>query len=83
MSRTTPAEKRANRPQPILRSLPQQQEIAVNIVTHTSGEDLAKVLQGVSAFTNSFDAADQYEVTIRVEKLPKEVEDNGNAATQG
>lgn len=78
MSRLTPAETTANRPQALRRSLPALEAIAVNIVKKTTGDELNRVLQGVSAFTSSFDLGDQYQVTICVEKLPKEDEQHGD-----
>lgn len=76
----TPATNASNTPQRDLKSIDTEQ-IAVNIVKRVSGNDLGRVLQGVTAFTQCFDAADQYEVTIRVDKLITK-EESGNAENQ-
>ncbi|MGF9798637.1 hypothetical protein [Brevibacillus agri] len=71
---TTPKTKQANTPQPRLKAIQQPQEIAVRINRRVSGDDLGKMLQGVMAFTQCFDAGDEYEVTLQVDKVMKEDE---------
>lgn len=82
MSRTTPATRAANAPQPVLRSLPTQEEVAVNVMTRTSADELGKLLQGINAFAGSLSPDAAYQVTIRVEKIPQEADHDGNAAAK-
>lgn len=83
MSRTAPATKAANAPQPVLRSLPNQEEIAVSVTTRASADELGKLLQGINAFAGSLSADATYQVTIRVAKIPQEVDSDGDAAAKG
>ncbi|PZM64838.1 hypothetical protein [Paenibacillus dendritiformis] len=83
MSRTTPATRAANAPQPVLRPLPNQEEIAVSVTTGANADELGKLLQGIDAFAGSLAPDATYQVTIRVEKMTKEAEGDGNAAAEG
>ena len=85
MAQTTRT-KLTNSPQPVLKSIQPHEEIAVNVIKRVDGIELEKLLQGVAAFTGSLGPQDQYEVTIRVEKLLEGVtghdrEPQGDAAT--
>lgn len=71
---TTPKTKHANTPQTRLKTIQQPQEIAVRISRRVSGGELGKMLRGVTAFTQCFDAGDEYEVTLQVDKVMKEDE---------
>ncbi|SDI49670.1 hypothetical protein [Paenibacillus naphthalenovorans] len=67
--RETPAGRNRNNAQRELKSIAPQHKVGLDIVTRVSGDELEKMMQGATAFTKCFDPADQYEVTIRVEKI--------------
>ena len=69
MANKVPASEKANTPQKVLKSIQPVEIITMNIVKKVTGEELEKMLQGITAFTKCIGAEDQYEVSIKVAKL--------------
>lgn len=65
----TPSGKNRNNAQREMKTIAPQHKVGLDIVTRVNGDALEKMMQGATAFTKCFDPADQFEVTIRVEKI--------------
>lgn len=65
----TPKTRTTNSPQRVLKTVPQAEEITVNIVKQVAGGDMEQMLQGVGAFVKSFPPEDRYIVSIKVDRV--------------
>lgn len=58
-----------NDPQTVLKSIKPLEEISINISKKLNGKEVDDTLKAVAAFTNTFGADDQYEITVKVTKI--------------
>ncbi|MCD9025768.1 hypothetical protein [Cohnella silvisoli] len=68
----TPATRKRNDPQPVKRPLPGVEDISLHVSTLTAGNTAALLLGAGKDFVSTFDPSDKFQVTISIEKLPKE-----------
>lgn len=74
--------KNSNAPQNVLKSIPAQEEITMNVSKEVNGKELNSVLTGISAFTNVFNETDKYKLEVKVSKIIEEVDADGKGNLQ-
>lgn len=79
---TTPASRKRNDPQRVLKSLEEDRNkegAFITVSQHMNGEEIKKILTGISAFLNAFSDTDEYYIDIgmiRMKNINRETGDN-------